>query len=306
MPPTYRKRLGLLPNPAVAAEIARLDSRQDCQRIAHLLAGYEFPWDYQRALELALFYTYGSASVSKLLDGTGEFRKNGQKRYDDTRLLMTHLIDSGWDGEFGRRALARINQSHGHYRIPNDDFLFVLWTFIDFPVRWTGQYAHRAMTGHEQQAWFHFWEGVGERMGITGIPETKAVFDRWIEAYKAQAFVPDAASARVAAATVGILEGWLPPRLRRPVAPLVYSFFDDDPQFLAAIGVRKPPFFVRPLLETALRALGRTRRVLAPGDYPTRPDSSVNRSYGEEGYRIEDLRPHKLKERETGIPSSAA
>lgn len=82
-------------------------ARADCQRIAHQLSAYEFPWDFQRALELALCYTYGSASVSRLLDGTGEFRTNGQKRYDDTRLLITHLIDAGWDGEVGRRAAPR-------------------------------------------------------------------------------------------------------------------------------------------------------------------------------------------------------
>lgn len=299
MPRTYAKRFGLLPNPGVAAEIARLDSRADCQRIAHLLSGYVFPWDYQRALELALFYTYGSASVAKLLDGTGEFRNNGQKRYDDTRLLMTHIIDSGWDGEFGRRALARMNQSHGHYRIANDDFLFVLWTFIEFPIRWTGACAHRAMTLHEQQAWFHFWEGVGERMGLTAIPASKTAFDRWVDAYKAREFRPNEASARVARATVNILEGWLPPRLRRPVAPVVYSLFDDDAPFLAAIGVRRPAALLRPVVENALRAVSRVNGRLALGDYPMRPDSGVNRTYGQRRYAIEELRPDKLAARET-------
>lgn len=294
----YAKRLGLLPNPAVAAEIARLDARADCQRIAHLLSAYEFPWDFQRALELALFYTYGSASVSRLLDGTGEFRANGQKRYDDTRLLMTHLIDAGWDGEVGRRALARVNRSHGHYRIPNDDFLFVLWTFIEFPIRWTRAHSRRAMTAHEQAAWFHFWVGVGERMGIAGIPADKAAFDAWVEGYQQREFVPAAASARVAQATLRILEGWLPAPLRPQVGPAVYSFFADDARFLAAIGVAPPPCYWRPALRTLLSALGKVKRVVAPLEYPTCPDSGRNRTYGSAGYTIEALRPDKLKARE--------
>lgn len=298
MPQTYAKPLGLLHNPQVAAEIAGLDARRDCQRIAHLLSAYEFAWDFQRALELALFYTYGSASVSRLLDGTGEFRQNGQKRYDDTRLLMSNIIDSGWDGDFGRRALARMNQSHGHYRIPNDDFLFVLWTFIDFPIRWTREYARRAMTAHEQEAWFHFWLGVGERMGISDIPTSKAGFDAWVTHYKAEQFQPSDASARVAAATVGILEGWLPARLRRPVAPVVYSFFSDDPLFLAAVKAPRPAPWLRPVLATALRALARMKRTLALGPYPMRPDSPLNRTYGQGGYAIEELRPEKLGTRE--------
>ena len=79
-PAVYRKRWGLLRNPAIRAEIATLDAERDCQRIAHLLACYEFPFDITRCLELALFHTYGSIPVSRLLDATGEFRKFGQKR----------------------------------------------------------------------------------------------------------------------------------------------------------------------------------------------------------------------------------
>ena len=84
-PAVYRKRFLLLRNPAIRAEIASLDADLDCQRIVHLLACYEFPFDITRSLELALFHTYGSVSVSRLLDRTGEFCKFGQKRYDDTR-----------------------------------------------------------------------------------------------------------------------------------------------------------------------------------------------------------------------------
>lgn len=298
MPPDYSRRLGVLRNPAVAREIARLDARADCQRIVHLLSAYEYPWDFQRALELALFYTYGSASVARLLDGTGEFRHDGQKRYDDTRLLMTHIIDSGYDGDIGRRALARMNRSHGHYRIAQDDFWFVLWTFIEFPIRWARDYGWRPMTAHEQEAWFRFWRNVGDRMGLAGLPDDKAAFDRWVEAYKAREFRPNAPGARVARDTVHILEHWFPAPLRGPVAPVVYAFFDDDPAFLAAIGVAPPPRWLRPVLTRALRALARVKRELALGAYPTRPDSPANRTYGTRGYVIEDLRPHKLGERE--------
>ena len=135
MKPVYKKLFGLLHDPRVAEEIAALDAHKDAQRIAHLLGVYEFSWDFSRALELALFYTYGSVPVSQLLARTAEFEKYGQKRYDDTAILIGHFVESGWDGEFGRKALERMNKTHGQYTIPNDDFLFVLWTFIDFPMR---------------------------------------------------------------------------------------------------------------------------------------------------------------------------
>lgn len=152
----YAKKWGVLHNSAVRREIKSLDAERDVQRIVHLLGAYEFSWDLNRALELALFYTYGSKPVSKLLDRTGEFERHGQKRYDDTALLIGYFIEFGWDGDFGRRAIERMNRSHGHYRIRNEEFLFVLWSFIEFPIRWTDCHGRRRMSPHEKRAWFNF------------------------------------------------------------------------------------------------------------------------------------------------------
>ena len=54
--------------------IEELDPVADHEEIYRISAGYEFPWDYQRALELALFRTYCVPSISELLAATGEFR----------------------------------------------------------------------------------------------------------------------------------------------------------------------------------------------------------------------------------------
>lgn len=298
MPTVYAKKHHIRPNPDVAREIARLDARADCQRIVYLLSAYEFSWDIARSLELALFYTYGSDSISRLLDTTGEFRLHGQKRYDDTRLLIGHFMFSGWEEGAGRRAIDRINQSHGHYRIAQDDFIFTLWTFIDFPLRWTETRAHRRMTAHEQAAWFHFWREIGLRMNIVGIPETPAAYDAWIAAYKARTFIPSDASARVAHATIEIMEAWLPQPLRGHIASVVYSFFEDDPAFLAAIQAPPPPRHLRPLLEASLKARALMRRHVVTGDYPATVDSDINRTYGNHAYRIEELAPDRLRHAE--------
>ena len=155
--PHYRRRYGILRNNAVRDEIAALDADRDCQRIVHLLACYEFPFDIARCLELALFHTYGSVSISRLLDLTGEFRQAGQKRYDDTRLLIAHFLEGGYDDGFGKAAIERMNAIHGRFRIANDDFLFVLSTFITYPTDWLQQYGYRPLTAHEQHAWFRFF-----------------------------------------------------------------------------------------------------------------------------------------------------
>ena len=102
--PRYRRPLGLLHHRGVRQEIAALHAERDCERIVFLLSTYEFPFDMTRALEVALFHTFGSRSVSRLLDRTGQFQHQGQKRYDDTNLLIAQFIESGWQAPLGASA----------------------------------------------------------------------------------------------------------------------------------------------------------------------------------------------------------
>ena len=53
-------------------EILGLDPVRDAQRIVFLDASLEFPWDTQRALELAFYRTYAVPSIASLLASTGE------------------------------------------------------------------------------------------------------------------------------------------------------------------------------------------------------------------------------------------
>ena len=49
-------------------QIQRLDPEKDNQRIVFLSTCYDFPFDTTRALEFALFRTFGVPSISSLLD----------------------------------------------------------------------------------------------------------------------------------------------------------------------------------------------------------------------------------------------
>lgn len=287
----YRRRLGLLRNPAVSAEIARLDAQRDCQRIVHLLTAYEFPADLTHALEQALFHTYGSRSISRLLDRTGQFRRAGQKRYDDTYLLIAHFMESGWDSDVGRRALARMNEIHGHYRIPNEDYLFVLWTFIDFPLDWLRSYGWRALTPHECEAWFHYWRGIGERMGLSDLPASKDAFDLFVGDYEAREFVPDEASRRVTADTVAIFEAWLPRPLRPTVRPVAACL--ARPRFRQAVAWPEPSALLQVLLYGALQLRRLFKRLLPLEAYPTLVGGKRYRHYPEGAPVVEELGPDR-------------
>ena len=79
-----------------------------------------------------------------MLDRTGEFAQRSQKRYDDTDIIVSELLEWGYDSERGKRALRRLNQLHGRFTIANEDFLYVLSTFIFEPIRWNEQFGWRA------------------------------------------------------------------------------------------------------------------------------------------------------------------
>src|SRR3954454_22530336 len=101
--------------------IEAMDPERDYWRIYRLHAQQEFPWDVTRALELALFRTYAVPSIGGLLDRTGEFGDRGQKRYDDTVVLLYEMTrDGGMDSTRGRAAVRRMNRIHGRYPISND------------------------------------------------------------------------------------------------------------------------------------------------------------------------------------------
>src|SRR6266536_2898741 len=114
---SYSKHFDFIRNKAITAEIISLDPVKDHCRIVHLMTGYEFPWDVVRALEVALMRTFCSPCISGLLHRTGEFRKHGQKRYDDTALLVAEFMQNGYDNERGKFAVEHMNKIHRFYKI---------------------------------------------------------------------------------------------------------------------------------------------------------------------------------------------
>lgn len=98
-----------------------------------------FGWEVHWALELAIFHTFAVPGVSKILDQTGEFTHRGQKRYDDTVVLLREKGREGPASLQGRAAI-RMNWIHRPYHISNNDLVYVLATFIVIPVRWIGRY----------------------------------------------------------------------------------------------------------------------------------------------------------------------
>jgi hypothetical protein len=290
--PVYAKRLGLFRNPAVRAELQRLDPEVDYQRMVQLLVGYEFPFDITRALELALFHTFASPSVSALLARTGQFERHGQKRYDDTSLLISRFMQDGLESATGQRAIAHMNHIHGHYRIPNEDFVFVLSTFVFYPIEWVNRYGWRKLIPSEERAWFLFFREVGLRMQMQEVPATVEELRTFTDAYEARHFQYREINRRIADATVRIVEGWFPGVLRPAVKPVFAALIHDS--LLKAFGYQRPGAWFVNLLNASFWLRKWPLQWITFKPYPALIENSTYRSYRSGVPDIEALGPEPL------------
>lgn len=256
--------------------ILALDPVNDHEEILRISAGLEFPWDYIRALELALFRTYCVPSISRLLSKTGEFRTRPQKRYDDTSILMGELLEHGYDSPRGRAALRVVNRHHGHYPITNDDMLYTLSTFIYDPIEWLDKYGWRPLTSHERLAAFHFYRAVGKRMGIRDIPADYDDFLAYKTSFEEKHFVYAPTNREIGQYTVDLFCSWYPFAPRAWTRAFVVSLLDS--RMVDAFGFTPPAPWVGVLARFLLRARARVVRYLPPRRR-LKLTSSPNRTY---------------------------
>jgi hypothetical protein len=276
-------------------EIERLDPERDCQRIVHLTFGYEFPWDTVRALEVALYRTYCVPSISALLDRSGEFYRAAQRRYDDTAILVAEMCEWGYEEGRGRQALERMNWAHSHFRIANDDFLYVLSTFVYEPIRWIDRYGWRSTCRNERLAFYWFWRHIGDRMGIRDIPPSYEAFESWAAAYERQTFRYTESNRKIGEATRDLFAGWYPGVFAPVVHRSIYALLDDP--MLEAFGFPAPHPLLRRLVGGSLALRGRLVRFLPVRRRPHFFTDLRNRTHPK-GYEIGGLGPERLRDAE--------
>jgi hypothetical protein len=267
--------------------ILQLDPLRDHQQIVQIVGSYEYPWMMQKSLEFALFRTYAVPSIGALLDTTRQFARHGQKRYDDTSLLIAEFVEHGYDSERGRRAIRRMNALHGRYAISNDDFLYVLGTFIFTPIDWHRKFGWRQPTDHESLANYYFWVEVGKRMAIRDIPESYEAYERFFRDYERQHFRYTPESRRVADATIEVFLSWYPRPLHGLIREVIYALMDEP--LREAFGYPKPSGALKALVEGSLKLMALwIRYAMPPRRQPYRLTALPNRTY-RQGYQIDKL-----------------
>jgi hypothetical protein len=271
--------------------IQQLDPQRNATEIYTLTGCYEFPWDQIRSLEIALYRTYCVPSISALLDKTGEFEQRTQKRYDDTSLIVAEMSAFGYDSERGRAAQRRMNRIHKQYDISNDDYLYVLSTFIYEPIRWNARFGWRNMCEKERLAAYYFWRAIGQRMNIKNIPESYEAFEQFNRDYERDHFRYAESNKRIGEATRDLFLSWfgLPTSISKLFRPVVYALLDNS--MLDAFGFPHPPQFLRSLLSVTLKTRAFALRFFPPRKHPyIYVEEAPHRAYPN-GYNLTDLGP---------------
>lgn len=285
--PLYRDR--------VRKQIEALDPVRDHQEIVRLTVLHEFPWDYNRAMEIALYKTFASPSIAKVLFRSGEFEHHAQKRYDDTDILLSEILENGYSSERGTAAIEQLNWIHSHYPISNEDYLYVLSTFIFESERWINRYGYRKLTENEKLAGFIFWKELGKRMHIRDIPETLQELEHFNIDYERKNFVFHPFNARLAKATEDLMLGWFLPEVMFPVGrPFIHAIMDDH--LLRAFNHPRVHPLIKAFVRMVLKLRAHINSMLPARDTPfLRTSMAEHRYYGAKGYSLHDLGPDKLK-----------
>lgn len=276
---------------AIRRRIEALDPDQDYHRISLLSGSHDFPQDTEIALALAFFRTFAIPSIAAVLDATRQFADHGQKRYDDTTLLLSEILENGPDSPRGRAALRRMNQIHARHAIDDQDHLYVLTTFIFEPVRWNARYGWRRLTENEKRASLLLWRRVGQLMGIRELPGTWEEMEAFNLRFERERFQRTPASERLGEATLAILADRLPrvPGLRPLAFQAMFALLDRP--LRQAMGFPEPGRLVALLVHALFRARALALRHLWP---PRREPFLATRRRTPTypgGYALEDLGP---------------
>ncbi len=273
------------------AEIRTLDPYDDADRdrIVTLTGRHDFPWDLDQGTAIAFLRDYGVPSIARLLDKTKQFEGDGVKRYDDTLVFQEEAIADGVDSPRAKAATERLNRIHGHYKIPNHEFQYVLATTLVGPVRWIHKYGWRRLDPIEVVALTRFTTRFGELMNITGLPETYDGYLRLLVDYEREHFAHDPANTRVTEATIRIGRQTSPWYLRPGFRRVSIALMDEP--LRVALGMPAQPRFLVAAVDLGLRARAKMLRFLAKPRLA--PYERVHPTYPN-GYHLDQIGPSSM------------
>ncbi|KAL8712245.1 MAG: hypothetical protein Q9220_003396 [cf. Caloplaca sp. 1 TL-2023] len=244
---------------------ARMTDNDACQ-IQMIIAQLEFPFTFNKAVQFALFRTYGIPSISRLLVKTSQFSEvaTASKRYADTGALIREFTSREPSHPRSLEAIARMNYIHSVYQksgqISDDDMLYTLSLFVLEPIRWIARYEWRSLEDFERCGTGTYWKSLGDAMRISyePLPSSQTGWDdalqwldeldTWSMQYEIEHMVPHADNNKTADQTVAILLWGLPRFLRSFGENIVTALMDE--RLRVAMMYKRPAEFYYILLSS--------------------------------------------------------
>ena len=255
------------------------------EQVYRRLAMVDLGADTFFAHHLAYLRTAASPRIAALLAHTGHVEHASLERATDTGLLIYSVIHHGLDSPQGQGLVAALNTMHGRWRIANEDFLWVLGTFVVPTTRFLDRFAWRATTAEEREATATWFCALGERMGLTALPTCYADFEAVVDDYEAAELAPSAAADRLFAASLPLLAAVLPAALRPRARTLLGVLF--EPGVRAALRLPTPPRAVAAAVGLGMLARSLRSRP-APGAGPSFVPGAPVPAYPD-GWSLDDL-----------------
>ena len=244
-----------------------MDPDVEYEEIYRRLALHEFGLQMQMGLHLAFYRTFSTPRIAEVLGVTGHMDAQPHKRAYDTGLVMYELIADGLGGDRGRKMVSLLNRVHQPWPILDEDFTYVLTTFIVVPTRWLDRAGWRPLSDRERHAVWRFYAELGKRMNLKEVPESYLASEAFFDTYESEHLGPSEAGARLMARTQSVLTELLPPPIR-PLTDHVTTALLDDARLSEALSLPPRRKWVATTVRVGLRVAAWVERLLPPAKSP--------------------------------------
>jgi hypothetical protein len=246
-------------------EIATLDPVTDNERIMHLSSEVRFGDPVLAGALLTVGFSRQMAvpSIAAVVHrrGRAPIMTDTRKRTNDTLVFFGEFIRHGHSTAEGRAAIERLNELHAPYPIRNDQMLYTLASQTFDPIRIPALLGLDPLTQKEKDAGFHFWQGVGRRMGVTDLPATIEECSAWMQDYERENWAWSEGGEAVARALIDDFAArWLPTGLQRVARELTHALMEDE--MLDTLHLKRPRASTRALARTLGRGYFTARAIL--------------------------------------------
>lgn len=237
--------------------------------------------------QLAFLRPFAVPQMADVLTASGSINRDAERRAYTTGLMMYEVINGQLESPRARRVISQINRAHARFTISDDDFAYVLDSFIVVPTRHMDWMGWRKTTNFEREATWRFYCRLAKLMNITSPPDSFEHAVERFDAYEAQHVRRSANTYKLGAQTIAVLQNRLPPPLRR-LAPRLFSTQLNDPPVAEALGLPPAPAILTRAIRVASVAHGRRqahKHATSPFFTPGQP---AGHAYAD-GYTLEQL-----------------